>query len=189
MPDDAPDVRPAHDRDDLGRLDRHDGRWRLRFVRRLPHPPAKVFRALTEREHLAAWFPTDVIGDREAGAKLRFVFRDDEAPPIDGEMVAYDPPRLVEYRWGDEETLRFELAPDDGGRGTVLTFANGFDELGKAARDAAGWHACLDLLAVHLDGAEPPWSPRDRWGDVHPRYVAALGPEAAAIGPPDGMAP
>ena len=27
-----------------------------------------------------------------------------------------------------------------------LTLINRFDEIGKAARDAAGWHACLDAL-------------------------------------------
>jgi hypothetical protein len=26
----------------------------------------------------------------------------------------------------------------------------------------------------------------DRWREVHPDYVAALGPEAATIGPPEG---
>ncbi len=35
----------------------------VRFSRRLPHPPEKVWRALTEAEHLAAWFPTTVEGE------------------------------------------------------------------------------------------------------------------------------
>jgi uncharacterized protein YndB with AHSA1/START domain len=34
---------------------------RLRFVRHLAHPPEKVWRAITEPEHLKAWFP-DTIG-------------------------------------------------------------------------------------------------------------------------------
>jgi len=33
------------------------GRWRLRFTRTLDHPPEKVWRAITEPEHLRAWFP------------------------------------------------------------------------------------------------------------------------------------
>ncbi len=167
---------------DLGRLDEHDGRWWLTFTRRLAHPPERVFRALTEPEHLAAWFPTDVEGERVAGAPLRFVFRAGEGPTLDGELVAYDPPSLVEYRWGDGETLRFDLAPDAGG--TMLRFTNGFAELGKAARDGAGWHTCLDQLAAHLDGAELPMPTKQRWSEVHPRYQAALGPEASTVGPP-----
>lgn len=51
-----------------------DGRWRLRFVRTLPHPAEKVWRALTEPAHLAHWFPSTIDGERAAGAPLRFVF-------------------------------------------------------------------------------------------------------------------
>lgn len=29
-------------------------------------------------------------------------------------------------------------------------------------------------------------TPGQRWSEVHPRYVEAFGPEAAAIGPPPG---
>src|SRR5712691_3484864 len=85
-----------------GRLEPVGDRWQLHFTRRLPHPPEKVWRALTEPEHLAAWFPTDIEGERAAGAPLRFVFRDGEMPPVDGEVITYDPPSALELRWGDE---------------------------------------------------------------------------------------
>jgi hypothetical protein len=65
----------------LGTLDKVDGRWRLRFTRHLRHPPAKVWRALTEPEHLGAWFPAAIEGERAAGARLRFAFPDDAARP------------------------------------------------------------------------------------------------------------
>jgi uncharacterized protein YndB with AHSA1/START domain len=165
-----------------GQLERHDDRWQLRFTRRLPHPPEKVWRALTEPEHLAAWFPTDIEGERRTGAPLRFVFPGGEGPAMDGEMIACEPPSLLELRWGGGETLRFELRPD--GDGTVLTFVDTFDELGKAARDAAGWHACLDALASHLDGRPAPAEPSERWQELHAAYVEQFGPAAATIGPP-----
>jgi uncharacterized protein YndB with AHSA1/START domain len=168
----------------LGRLEPHGERWQLQFVRTLAHPPEKVWRALTEPEHIRAWFPADIEGERAAGAALRFVFREDEGPTLDGEMLVYDPPSVLEYRW-DKELLRFELRPNDDGAATVLTFLNTFDDLGKAARDAAGWHACLDALACDLAG-EP--APEKRWAEVHPLYVEAFGPEAASTGPPDGAA-
>ena len=166
----------------LGQLQRVGDRWELRFTRQLPHPPEKVWRAVTEPEHLAAWFPTSIDGERVAGAKLTFAFPFDEAPATEGEMVVYDPPSRMELVWGDE-TLRIDLQPDGGG--TVLTFVNVFDELGKAARDAAGWHSCLDDLAYELSGEPTPWKDDERWGQVHPAYVEALGPEASTIGPPD----
>jgi uncharacterized protein YndB with AHSA1/START domain len=166
----------------LGELQRVDGRYQLRFTRKLPHPPQKVWQALTEPEHLRAWFPAEIEGERAAGAPLRFAFPNNEGPTVEGEMITYDPPSLLEYRWG-QELLRFELEPD--GEGCVLTFVNSFDELGKAARDGTGWHACLDLLEYHLAGEPAPWSPRERWERLHPSYVESFGPDASTIGPPE----
>lgn len=166
---------------DLGRLAREGDHWQLRYVRHLAHPAEKVWQALTDAEHLRAWFPAEIEGERVAGAPLRFVFPDGQGPAVPGEMVVYDPPSLLEYRWG-EDTLRFELRPEADG--CVLTFVTAFGEQGRAARDGAGWHTCLDLLELHLAGAQPPWSPPQRWGQVHPAYVESLGPDAATIGPP-----
>lgn len=163
-----------------GRLDEIDGRWRLRFSRTLGHPPEKVWRALTEPEHLAAWFPTTVDGDRAVGAKLRFTFPDGEAPPLEGEMLSCDPPSLLEFRFGDD-VLRFEVRPD--GAGCVLTMTATFDEQGRGARDGAGWHVCLDHLAALLDGVSPDTT--QGWDAVHTVYVDRFGPAASTIGPPE----
>ncbi len=152
----------------------------LRFRRPLQHPPEKVWRALTEDGHLAAWFPTTIEGERRAGAPLRFSFRAGEAEPFDGEMLAFEPPSLLELRWADD-VLRFELEP--AGAGCVLQLSVTFPEHGKAARDGAGWHVCLERLETECDGTAAP--PADRWRAVHARYVEALGPEASTIGPPD----
>jgi hypothetical protein len=64
-----------------------------------------------------------------------------------------------------------------------------FDERGKAARDAAGWHVKLEERAYHLDGAQPPWPEGERWHPVHQAYVKQFGPEAATIGPPEEVNP
>jgi uncharacterized protein YndB with AHSA1/START domain len=157
---------------------------RLRFVRHLAHPPRKVWRAITEPEHLKAWFPDAILVEEWAvGAPLRFHPAPDTAEEYDGEVLAFEPPTTLEFRWGSD-TLRLEIAPE--GDGTRLTLLDTIDQLGKAARDAAGWHACLDQLEHHLHGTTPPWSPSDRWRELHPSYVDALGPQAAAIGPPAG---
>jgi uncharacterized protein YndB with AHSA1/START domain len=169
--------------EDFGTLERSNDRSVLRYRRRLAHPRDKVWRALTEDEHLAAWFPTTMEGDRAAGAPLRFSFRDAEAEPFAGQMQVFEPPSVMELRWGDD-VLRFELAAD-GPEATVLDLVVTFPEFGKAARDGAGWHVCLDRLASAVAGAEPPWSPRERWREVHRVYVAQLGPEASALGPPE----
>jgi uncharacterized protein YndB with AHSA1/START domain len=163
---------------------RDDGRWQLRFTRTLAHPVERVWRALTEPEHLKAWFPSSIEGERIVGAPLRFVFPGDPVPPIEGEMLAFDPPSLMELRWGTD-VLRFELQP--AADGTELTLIDMLDERGKAARDGAGWHTCLDALEASLEGAPSPRDQMERWSEVHPRYVDSFGPEAATIGPPEGM--
>ena len=169
-----------HDHD-LGTLAPAGSRWSLTFTRSLRHPPDKVWRAVTEDEHLGAWFPQTVVGERCAGAPLRFVTSDEGDEGFDGEMLVYDPPKALEMRWGTDR-LRIELEPD--GDGTRLTLVDTFDELGKAARDAAGWHECLDRLVVEVDGGGSHAAWGETWRRVHPLYVAALGPEASAIGPP-----
>ena len=165
-----------------GRLEQEGGRWRLRFERRLAHPPERVWRAITEPDDLRAWFPFDIEGERAAGAPLRFVFREGEGDPFEGRMVDVDAGRALELEWGGGERLRLEVRPD--GDGSVLTLLNTFDEQGKAARDGAGWHACLDALAEHLDGAAAPERPEERWARLHDAYRERFGPAASTIGPP-----
>jgi uncharacterized protein YndB with AHSA1/START domain len=167
---------------------RDDGKYVLRFERNLAHPPQKVWRALTEPDQLREWFPTDIVGEREVGARIRFVFREDapkaedmpellEHDPVelDGEFTEFDPPRLLAYTWGDED-LRWELDPiEDGCR---LIFTSVFDESSgiphpagpryRAARDASGWEACLANLGALLDGSAPS---EDLWRDLYEGYV------------------
>ncbi len=167
---------------DYGVLARDGARPVLRMERRLEHPPATVWSALTEEEHLAGWFPTTIEGEREAGAALTFAFREVDIPDMEGRMLAFDPPTVMELNWGGD-IVRFELAAD--GEGSKLTLIVTFDELGKAARDAAGWHVCLEQLDCAVDGDSLPWLPADRWREVHPGYVERFGPAASTLGPPE----
>jgi len=91
----------------------------------------------------------------------------------------------MELRWADD-LLCFDLEAD--GAGCVLSLTVTFPEHGKAARDAAGWHVCLERLSFVCTGVSPPWSPPDRWRTVHPHYVEQLGPEASVVGPPPDWA-
>ena len=162
----------------LGTLTRQGDRWTLVFTRRLAHSREKVWRAVTEPQHLAVWYPQEIVGDRRAGAPLRFVSSAGES--FGGQMLVFDPPSVMEFTWGTD-LLRIELRQD--GAGTLLTLTDTFDDLGKAARDAAGWHECLDRLVSNLDGTAPlPWG--EGWRQIHPAYVTELGQEASTIGPP-----
>ena len=128
-----------------------DGRPALRFERVLAHPQDKVWNAVTDPGELTHWFPADVDAEMRVGGGVRFTFREGEGPPGDGQVTELDPPQLFEFTWNDDR-LRFELEP--AGDGTRLVFTHFLDAADRAARDAAGWHVCLDNLERRLAGAE-----------------------------------
>ncbi len=133
-----------------------DGRWVLRFERRLTHPVEKVWRAITEPAELSGWFPADMEMDLQEGGKILFVFREGEGPTQDGSIVELDPPRVFAYTWGDD-LLRWELWPEDGG--CRLVFTHTFDDRPSAASFAAGWTICL--AALHRVAAGQPLTGAD----------------------------
>lgn len=176
-----------------GTLEQVGDRWQLRFVRRLSHRPETVWRALTEERHLSAWFPTTIEGKLRPGEQLVFRHRDVALPPVHGEMLACEPPRLLEFTWGfgdvdgeaRPEWSRFELQPE--GEGCILTFTTTYDKVGKSARNGAGWHACLENLERDLAGRGPAPDPAENWKKLNRRYAERFGPEAATLGPPENM--
>jgi uncharacterized protein YndB with AHSA1/START domain len=170
---------------DLAVLQENDGRTQLVFTRRLAHAQDTVWRAVSDPDQHKAWFPGEMRGAREKGATLDFVEKGE--PMFSGEMLVFDPPSVMEFSWGPDDIVRIEVQP--AGSGSVLTLTHTFDELGKAARDGAGWHECLDFLECALDGRSAPFKAGQRWGEIHPRYVKAFGPAAATIGPPEGWSP
>jgi uncharacterized protein YndB with AHSA1/START domain len=167
--------------EEYGQLTQAGDRVAVRFRRRVNHSPEKAWKALTEPDQLAGWFPTTIEGELASGSPLSFSFRAIDIPPMDGEMLAFDPPRLLEFRWGPDD-LRFELEPD--GDGCVLMLTDTYAEVGKGARDAAGWHVCLQGLARLLNGEDPVDEGPDHWRSINARYQELFGPEASTVGPP-----
>jgi uncharacterized protein YndB with AHSA1/START domain len=166
--------------DRLGTLTRTADGWQLQYLRRLPKPPATVWRAFVEPELVDQWFPFSIEGEFVTGSPLRFVAKHHEADPFDGEVLAVDEPHRLEFTWGPD-VLRFTLEPVDSG--TELTLTVALSEHGKAARDGAGWHECLEHLAK-VEATAPDEVEIETWAQIHPAYVERFGPEASTIGPP-----
>jgi uncharacterized protein YndB with AHSA1/START domain len=131
-------------------IQRDGEEWTLVLVRELRHPPARVWEALTDPEHLREWAPFDT--DRSLGAVGTAKLTTIGAPKLhvtETQVKRADPPRALEYSWGGGD-MRWELEPLGGG-GTKLTlWANinrGFISMG-----AAGWHICFDVLDRLLSG-------------------------------------
>jgi uncharacterized protein YndB with AHSA1/START domain len=154
------------------------------FERRLAHPVDAVWRAITEPAELAAWFPDSVEYEARVGGKMHFEFPPGvDYPPMDGEVLAYDPPRRFHFTWGPDE-LHFDLEPLDDGASCLLRLTDLLSESEKAARDAAGWHVCLDTLDDHLSGvktAAPGSRPNSAWKGHYERYVEQGLPAGAEI--------
>jgi len=131
---------------------RKDGEaWTLVLVRDIPHPPAKVWEALTNPEHLHEWAPFDA--DRNLGtvgttAKLSTVGA--PTPHVtETQVKRADAPKVLEFSWGGQD-IRWELEPLAGGC-TRLTLWTNIDRR-FISMGAAGWHICIDVLDRLLAG-------------------------------------
>jgi uncharacterized protein YndB with AHSA1/START domain len=96
-----------------GVLERREGRTILRYERRLRHPVAAVWAALTEPPRLREWLADADVELSEGGAvQLRWLNTDDEGnhAVMDGTVTALDPPRLLEISGEPHGVLRFELS-------------------------------------------------------------------------------
>lgn len=112
-------------------IDTGQGTVTIHIVRNLDHPVDKVWRAITEQQHLESWFPQRVIGELTTpGAALRFEHTEFDAATFDGKVLACEPPRLLEFLWG-VDVIRLEVAPH--GTGCTLTLSDTIEEKGKAA--------------------------------------------------------
>ncbi|MFD0900906.1 SRPBCC family protein [Actinomadura sediminis] len=128
----------------------------------LPHPPAQVWRALTDRDLLARWL---MPNDFEPAVGHRFTFTTRPIPnidfdgTIDCEVLEIDEGRLLRISWGGgglDTTVTWRLAAE--GTGTRLFIEHrGFDLDDPAQQFAfkgmdSGWRtgvlrALQDLLA------------------------------------------
>lgn len=114
----------------------------LRFERRLSHPPRKVWRAITEPEHLSRWYPLRINElPLEVGGPIRF--DDGEGTTYDGKVVEVDPPRVFAFT-EEDDLVRIELRAE--GEGSVLVFTHTFDAANAAQGAEDGWKGCLDQL-------------------------------------------
>jgi len=158
-----------------------DGRPAVRFERRLAHPPAAVWRMVTDPAELQHWFPCEVELELRPGGPMRFTFSPDLV--LDGEVVELDEPRRFAFMWG-ADLLRFELDAD--GDATRLTMLHVLYEEGEdaAAKTAAGWHVCLDVMERRLAGEEvapPGGGPTPEWQARYDEYVGRGVPSGAEI--------
>ena len=165
-----------------GTYEQVDGRPVVRFERTFPHAVPRVWDAITDPDRLAQWFPTTVEFDAlDPGAPITFRFAEDRFPAMNGVVREVSPLRRLSFTWGDD-LLMFELEEQEGGAACRLAFSVVLDSADKAARDAAGWDDCLDMLGTVIAGATPgrPWK-SDSWQARYDEYKRQGFPATAPI--------
>ena len=159
----------------------HDGdRWMLVFVRDLPHAPERTWNALTNPDELRNWSPFDPDRNLGTTGQATLTMAGASADDPDGVQPSIvrhaDPPRLLEYTWGTD-VLRWELEPTPSG--TRLTLHHTVEDRPWLPKVAAGWHICLDVMDLMLDGKIlgriAGEDARHEWGPLNEAYSAQLG--------------
>jgi len=130
-------------------------------------PPERVFQALTDAQQLKRWFggpecPAKVW-EMDAGPGGHYRYVTEEGAVVvnnvsqfecHGEIVEYDPPRVLAYtwiaNWHDDRTrrtiVRWELTPKSTGTLVKVTHS-GLTQLPIARRDyTGGWPGVLEML-------------------------------------------
>jgi len=132
------------------RIQKDGEKWTLILVRDLAHPPAKVWKALTDPEDLRAWAPFD--SDRNLGTVGTAMLTTVGAPAphvTESQVKRADAAKSLEFNWGGQD-IRWELEPL-GSSGTRLRLWHSIDRR-YIAMGAAGWQVCFDVLDRLLDG-------------------------------------
>ena len=134
---------------------------------RIAAPAEKVWRAVAEPEHVSRWFGRTELDGTGVGATGTMTFGPDDVIPLRVEQI--DEPRLISYRWSNDDALghrpseldedtstvfTFTLEPVDGG--TLLTVVEtGFDRTSDAAvnmeEHRTGWDLELDKLVALVE--------------------------------------
>ena len=125
-----------------------------------PHPPERVWSALTDAEALARWLMPNDFAPKVGHA---FTMQTKPGPGFDGvvrcEVLELDAPRVMVWRWqggGIDTTVRFELAPERDGTRLTLTH-DGFRGFGPRIVGmilSRGWAKMLaGSLAREVEGA------------------------------------
>jgi uncharacterized protein YndB with AHSA1/START domain len=154
--------------------------WTLVLVRNLRHPPARVWQALTDPQHLREWAPFDT--DRNLGSTGTATLTTVGAPTphvTEAHIKRAEAPRALEFNWGGKD-IRWELEPLNGG--TRLTLWHNIDR-GFISMGAAGWHVCFDVLERFLAGESigrivgPDAMKLGGWQRLHAEYAKQFATE------------
>jgi uncharacterized protein YndB with AHSA1/START domain len=139
----------------------------LRFTRRYPAPPGRVWQAWTDPQALSAWFGPGAPGsvtlaelDVRPGGRYRIRFHtpDGEEHEVAGSYEEVVPLRRLVFSWAwrstPERVSRVTVSLQPDGTGTALDFLHErfFDEAARAGHQR-GWTATFPKLEAWLQAS------------------------------------
>ncbi|MGG4553426.1 SRPBCC family protein [Paenibacillus humicus] len=119
------------------------------FERRLAHSAQEVWSWLTENDKLGQWFPELRIDDLREGGAVKFDMQDGTFEEL--KITEFEPESVLEYAWGGEDQVRFELYPE-AGRCRLVLIEKLSQITDHTPKDLAGWHVCLNVIQKLMDG-------------------------------------
>ena len=134
---------------------------------RIAAPIEKVWSAVTEPEHISTWFGQAAFDGAGVGAQGTLTWSDRGSVPV--RIEAIEAPRMVSYRWSNDDARGLLPEEVDMEHSTVFTFTleqvsdgtrltvveTGFETTSDPAANLeshrAGWDAELDDMVVLLE--------------------------------------
>lgn len=137
------------------------GKSVLRIERSFSHRVETVWGALINSDRLSSWYRATVDMEPRLGGRIDLDYGN--SINTTGVITAIDGPQLFAFteqavaphhahhaHRAPPGEIRFELHPEVGG--TLLVFRQTFGDRYAAAKYAAGWQTCFDVLDLVLDG-------------------------------------
>ncbi len=129
-----------------------EGQSTLVFIRHFSHGVDKVWSAMTEPKKIVHWAPFEPDRKLDSPGPVTLRMTDGSTPELyESEVLQVVENKVLEYSWGSEHRLHWELEQDKGG-GTKLTLRHTVNEEQWITPSAAGWHMCLDFVEILMDG-------------------------------------
>ncbi|MDQ0221256.1 SRPBCC family protein [Peribacillus cavernae] len=156
----------------LAVIEKIEGGYVARYDLPLKHSIEKVWAALTENEKLAKWMPNLLVENLRKEGTIKFDMKDESGTLIDMKITDFEENSILEFEWGGDNRVRFELYPKPDGCLLVLKeFISTLND--HTSKDLAGWHICLDMMSALLNDHYMDF-PMDEWEKWHEKYITAV---------------